>query len=59
MVMSSADGTIDFESGPFQSDKTAKTYARNTTRISDGNAVIIIRYDFGKKVTNDYCARVR
>jgi hypothetical protein len=59
LVMSPVDGTIDFKSGPFTSDSTAKTYARNTTRLSDGNAVIIIRYDFGNKVTNEYCARVR
>jgi hypothetical protein len=59
IVMSAANGTIDFKGGPFASDATAKTYARNTTRVSDGNAVIIIRYDFGNVVTDDYCARVK
>ena len=59
LVLSARDGTIDFKSGPFTSDKTARTYARNTTRVSDGKPVIIIRYDFGKTVTDDYCAWVR
>lgn len=58
MVISPADGTIDFGSGPFMSDETALTYARNTTRLSDGNPVIIIRYDYGNVVTDDYCAFV-
>jgi murein DD-endopeptidase MepM/ murein hydrolase activator NlpD len=58
MVMSPADGTIDFHSGPFMPDETAVTYARNTTRLSDGNPVIIIRYDYGTVVTDDYCAFV-
>ena len=30
----------------------------STLRISDENPVIIIRYDFGNVVTDDYCARV-
>lgn len=28
-----------------------------TMRVSDGNAVIIVRHDFGDTVTDDYCAR--
>lgn len=59
IVMSPADGSIEFDGGPFMSDDTAKTYAMNTSRLSDGNAVIIIRYDFGSVVTDDYCAWVR
>lgn len=59
IVMSAANGSLDFKGGPFASDATAKTYARNTTRVSDGNAVIIIRYDYGNVVTDDYCARVK
>lgn len=59
MTMLPDDGTIEFNSGPFASDDTVKTAARNTTRVSDGNAVIIIRYDFGKLVTDDYCALVK
>jgi hypothetical protein len=58
MVISDVDGTIDFLGGAFASDDTAQTYARNTHRVSDGNDVIIIRYDFGDVVTDDYCARV-
>jgi hypothetical protein len=58
MVVAPGDGTIEFASGPFMSDETATMYARSTTRLSDGNAVIIIRYDFGDTVTDDYCARV-
>lgn len=58
IIMSPGDGTIDFHSGPFMSDHTASTYARNTTRLSDGNPVIIIRYDYGSVVTDDYCAFV-
>lgn len=52
-------GAIEFKSGPFASDDTVKTTARNTTRVSDENAVIIIRYDFGNVVTDDYCALVK
>ncbi|HTM77994.1 MAG TPA: hypothetical protein VL133_10235, partial [Devosia sp.] len=33
IVMSSADGGIDFDGGPFMSDDTATTYARNVTRL--------------------------
>lgn len=58
IVISPADGTIEFDGGPFMSDDTAKTYAMNTIRRSDGNAVIIIRYDFGSVVSDDYCALV-
>lgn len=58
LVMSPVDGVISFESGPFASDESTETYARNATRVSDGNAVIIIRYDFGDEVTDDYCALV-
>lgn len=58
MEMSAADGTIDFVGGVLMTDDTATTYARNTIRLSDGNAVLIIRYDFGSLVTDDYCALV-
>ncbi|MEP9371669.1 hypothetical protein [Mesorhizobium sp. KR1-2] len=53
------NGTMEFKSGPFASDDTVKTAARNTTRVSDGNSVIIIRYDFGNVITDDYCALVK
>ena len=52
------DGAMEFDGGPFMSDATARTSAMNATRLSDGNAVIIIRYDFGSMVTDDYCALV-
>lgn len=58
VVMSPADGSIEFDGGPFMSDDTATTFAVNATRLSDGNAVIIIRFDFGNVVTDDYCALV-
>lgn len=51
-------GAIEFVSGPFASDDTAITYGQNSVRLSDGNPVIIIRYDFGDTVTDDYCALV-
>lgn len=57
-IVMSPGGAIEFDGGPFMSDDTATTYAANTTRLSDGNAVIIIRYDFGSIVTDDYCALV-
>ncbi|MBB4053987.1 hypothetical protein GGR20_003659 [Devosia subaequoris] len=58
MILSNIDGVIEFQSGPFLSDGTVKIYGRNTTRISDGKPVIVIRYDFGTQVTDDYCAIV-
>ena len=51
------DGSLALLSGPFAPDETAGTSAMNTTRVSDGVPVIIIRYDFGAEVTDDYCAR--
>lgn len=51
------NGEITIETGPFASDDTATTYAMNTMRVSDRQAVVIIRYDFGDTVTDDYCAR--
>lgn len=58
-LVMAADGAVEFDGGPFASDETATTYAMNATRHSDGNPVIIIRYDFGSVVTDDYCAWVR
>ncbi|MBD8067066.1 hypothetical protein IC608_16470 [Devosia sp. PTR5] len=51
------NGEVAFDGGPFASDDTATTAAMNTTRASDGAPVLIIRYDFGDTVTDDYCAR--
>lgn len=56
-MWASPEGEVTIDGGPFASDDTATTYAMNTTRVSDGNAVVIIRYDFGNTVTDDYCAR--
>lgn len=56
-LWASPGGEVTFDGGPFASDDTATTYAMNTTRVSDGNAVMIIRYDLGDTVTDDYCAR--
>lgn len=58
MKVSSEDGGLTILGGPFASDETAATFAMNTTRLSDGNSVIIIRYDFGSTYTDDFCAHV-
>lgn len=50
------NGGIEFADGPLQSDDTAATYAMSTIRLSDDTRVIILRYDFGDTVTDDYCA---
>lgn len=51
-----SDGGMEFADGPLQSDDTATTYAMSAVRLSDGVRVIIVRYDFGGTVTDDYCA---
>lgn len=51
------DGSLTLLSGPFAPDETAGTLGMNTTRVSDGVPVIVVRYDFGDTVTDDYCAR--
>jgi hypothetical protein len=58
-MTATGDGEVLVDGGPFASDETATVAAMSTIRVSDGTPAIIVRYDFGHLVTDDYCARFR
>jgi hypothetical protein len=51
------EGTISFFSGPFAPDDSATMLGRMTSRLSDGNPVIILGYFFADGSDSyDFCA---